>query len=228
MNSLLKAAAFAALLVASGAQAADLYGHTGMGGYKDDVQYSWWNAGDIFVRLRGEAVIPQVSSTSNIDKSLSISNAGIPEIDISYFLTKNIAVEAICCVSPHEIDAKGVGKVGDTWLFPPTLLLQYHFDMGQIKPYVGAGVNYTAFFDNSTASGFTNLKIHNAWGEAVQAGLDYHLTGNWFANIDFKKLWLRTEYSVNDGAIQGHVNLDPIIAGAGIGYRFGSSYVPLK
>jgi outer membrane protein len=225
MKCLLRAAAFAGLLVASGAQAADLYNHHDMDGYKNEGMYSWWNAGDIFVRVRGEAVVPQVSSTG---AALSVSNTGIPELDISYFLTKNIAVEAICCVSPHEIDAKGVGKVGNTWLFPPTVLLQYHLDMGQLKPYVGAGVNYTSFFDNSTAPGFSNLRIHPAWGEAVQAGVDYHLSGNWFANLDFKKLWLRTDYSVNDGAIHGHLNLDPIIAGGGIGYRFGGSYVPLK
>jgi outer membrane protein len=227
MNSLLKSAVFAGVFVATGVQAADLSGRMDMGGYKDDLMYSWWNAGDIFVRLRGEAVIPQVSSTGS---SLSVSKTGIPEIDISYFITKNIAVEAICCVSPHEIDAAGVGKIGNTWLFPPSLLLQYHFDMSQLKPYVGAGVNYTAFLDSSPATGLSNLKLGSAWGEVLQAGLDYHLSGNWFANLDFKKLWLRTDYSVNDGAtaIHGHVDLDPIIAGGGIGYRFGGGYDPLK
>ena len=230
MNSMLKAAALAALLAGPGASAADLYRHEGLGigGYKDDVEFSWWNAGDIFVRLRGEAVIPQVSSTSNTGNPLSVSKTGIPELDISYFLTKNIAIEAICCVSKHEIDAAGVGKVGETWMFPPTLLLQYHFDLGRLKPYVGAGANYTVFFDKTPAAGFSNLKLGDAWGEAVQAGLDYQVSGNWFANLDFKKLWLRTSYSVNDGAAHGHVDLDPIIAGAGIGYRFGGGLDPLK
>ncbi len=242
MKGFVKAAAFAGLLVATGAQAADLSGPVSMGGYKDDVPYSWWNAGDIFVRLRGEAVIPQ-TSTNNwkvfgvpvSGPDTPISTSGIPELDISYFLTKNIAIEAICCVSQHQIEGTGAissfGKVGDVWLFPPTVLLQYHFDMGQFKPYVGAGVNYTVFFDESSGPNYTGLKLNNAWGAVVQAGADYHLSGNWFANFDFKKLWLDTDASVNLlGAIpvSAHVNLDPIIAGAGIGYRFGTDYTPLK
>ena len=50
-------------------------------------------------------------------------------------------------------------EVGDTTMFPPTVLLQYHFDMGKIKPYVGAGVNYTVFFDNSTVWNCNHLKL---------------------------------------------------------------------
>lgn len=223
MKRFLKAAAFAGLLVATGAQAADLSGPASMGGgYKDDVAYSWWNAGDIFVRVRGEAVIPQVSSDVH---GLTATTAAIPEADITYFLTKHIAVETICCVTEHDLDVSGK-KVGDTTMFPPTVLLQYHFDgaalgMPALKPYVGAGVNYTVFFDESTG-----LKINDAWGAAVQAGLDYHLTGNWFANVDFKKFWLDTSFTLN-GA-HHNADLDPIIAGAGIGYRFGTGYTPLK
>ncbi len=71
-------------------------------------------------------------------------------------------------------------------------MLQYHFDMGKIKPYVGAGVNYTVFFDNTNG-----LKTNNAWGGAVQVGVDYQIKGNWFANVDFKKLWVGTDFSVS-------------------------------
>jgi outer membrane protein len=227
MKGFLKAAAFAGLLVATGAQAADLGAPANMGGYKDDVVYSWWNAGDIFVRLRGEAVLPDTKSTGGAP-NLKANDTAIPEADISYFLTKNIAIETICCVSPHEITQNGA-KIGDTTLFPPSVLLQYHFDMGKIKPYVGAGVNYTVFFDTKGSAAVNNsLKLDNAWGAVVQAGVDYHLTGNWFANVDFKKLWLGTDYSAANGSVKGHVDIDPIIVGAGIGYRFGTGYAPLK
>jgi outer membrane protein len=225
MKGFLKAAAFAGLLVATGAQAADLSGPASVGGYKDDVVYSWWNAGDIFVRLRGEAVLPDTKSTGSVT-NLKVNDTAIPEADISYFLTKNIAIETICCVSPHEITS-GSAKIGDTTLFPPTVMLQYHFDMGKIKPYVGAGVNYNVFFDTKGTSNAPGLKLDNAWGAAVQAGVDYHLSGNWFANVDFKKYWIGTDYSAN-GGVHGHVDIDPIIVGAGIGYRFGTGYAPLK
>ncbi len=219
MKSFVKAAVFAALVVPFAAQAADLGAPASMGGYKDDVVYSWWNAGDIFVRLRGEAVLPDTKSTGSVT-NLKASNGVIPEADISYFLTKNIAIEAICCVSKHDISSGGT-KLAETTLFPPTVMLQYHFDMGKFKPYLGAGVNYTVFFDNTNG-----LKLDNAWGAAVQAGVDYHVSGNWFANVDFKKLWVGTDYAL--GAAKGHVDIDPIIVGAGIGYRFGTGYSPLK
>jgi outer membrane protein len=254
MRHFLKAAALAGLLAATGAQAADLSGPAAAGGYKDGYAAEWWGAGDIFIRLRGEAVLPQVSTSSwklngapnaALDgANASITNSGIPELDISYFLTKNIAVEAICCVSPHTVNASGTiaadGKIADTWLFPPTVLLQYHFDgaavgLPQFKPYVGAGVNYTVFFDNNAGTNFSDVKIGDRWGAAVQAGFDYHLQGNWFLNVDFKKLWLNTDASatIAAGAAAGdrvsfHVNIDPIIVGAGIGYRFGGGYIPLK
>ncbi len=218
MKSLLKAAAVAALMVPFAAQAADLGAPVSMGSYKDDVAYSWWNAGDVFVRLRGVAVLPDSKSSGT--PGVTAGDSFIPEADISYFLTKNIAVEAICCVTKHDVKLNG-NKIASTTLFPPTVMLQYHFDMGKFKPYLGAGVNYTVFFDNTNG-----LKLDNAWGAAVQAGIDYNVSGNWFANIDFKKLWVGTDFDYKGNT--GHIDIDPIIVGAGIGYRFGTGYTPLR
>jgi outer membrane protein len=240
MKGFIKALAVAALFV-TGAQAADLSAPAA-GGYKDApyVADTWWNAGDIFVRVRAEALIPQVS-TGNWNPAipganLAVDTVFLPELDLSYFLTKNIAVELVCCFDRVDIHSAGsvaaLGKAGSTWLFPPTLLAQYHFDgFGAFKPYVGAGVNYTVFFDEQPSGKFTHLGLDNAVGGAVQVGLDYHLDGNWFANVDFKKLWLGTDWNVNVtgvGHVSGHVDIDPIIVGAGIGYRFGAPYIPLK
>jgi outer membrane protein len=239
MKGFIKALAVAAIVAATGAQAADLSAPAGYGGYKDAyVSDTWWQPGDVFVRVRAEALIPNTSTSSwnpaIPGANLSVDTIFLPELDLSYFITKNIAVELVCCVDQTTIHAAGTisadGKVGDTWLFPPTLLLQYHFDgFGKLKPYVGAGVNYTAFFDESTSGPFKDLKVSNAWGAAVQVGADYHLFGNWFANVDFKYVWLNTDFSVSAGSrISGHIDVDPILVGAGIGYRFGTGYVPLK
>jgi outer membrane protein len=237
-RSYIFAAALAGLVAAGGAQAADLYQ---AGGYKDGplVAESWTNPGDIFVRLRGLAVLPQTSTDHwNLagTPDVSITDSAIPEVDFTYFFTKNIAAELIAGVTPHTVNATGsisaVGKVGDAWLLPPTLTLQYHFYLTpQLKPYIGGGVNYTIFFDESTGPSFSSFKLDNNWGAAVQAGFDYKLAGNWFLNFDFKKLWLETDAHATLGAatpVYAHVNIDPIIVGAGIGYHFGSGYVPLK
>ena len=90
------------------------------------------------IRLRVVDVAPTASNNSVytfggafVGKGLTVGAQVIPELDLSYYFTPNIAVEAICCFSYHEIKAvnalSALGKVGNTWVFPPTLLLQYHF-----------------------------------------------------------------------------------------------------
>jgi hypothetical protein len=46
------------------------------------------------------------------------------------------------------------------------------------------------------------------------------LDNRWFLNLDLKKVWLKTNASINGGGITGKVHLDPWIVGAGVGYRF--------
>ncbi len=172
MKSYIWAAALAGLIAAGGAQAADLYQAAG---YKDGpvVLDSWPNAGDILVRLRGLAVLPQTSTdhwstnVTALNPNVSITDSAIPELDLTYFFTKNIAAELVLGVTPHTVNGTGgiapFGKVGDAWLLPPTLTLQYHFDTGTaFKPYVGGGVNYTIFFDESTGPSYSSFKLDNA------------------------------------------------------------------
>jgi outer membrane protein len=88
MRSYVWAAALAGLIAAGGAQAADLYQ---AGGYKDGpvVLDTWPNAGDILVRLRGLAVLPQTSTdhwstnVTALNPGVSITDSGIPELDLT-------------------------------------------------------------------------------------------------------------------------------------------------
>ena len=86
---------------------------------------------------------------------VDIGDQYVPELDITYFFTKNIAAELILAVTPHDVDAVNVTvpgaltdatvDLGDVWLLPPTLTLQYHFDTGtQFTPYVGAALIFLA------------------------------------------------------------------------------------
>ena len=161
----------------------------------------------------------------------------VPELDISYFLTKNLAVELILGVTPHDVNAAGAlkdagyGKIGDAWLLPPTLMAQYHFELGRgIKPYVGAGVNYTVFFDQGAGPHFQDFKLDDNWGFALQAGVDVPLGGNWFFNVDVKRIWLDTTATAYVGGtkVTADVTVDPWLVGVGIGYKFGAPAAPLK
>lgn len=185
------------------------------------------NEGPWLIRGRAIWVEPdEDASISAIGGDADIDASVMPELDISYFFTENIAAELILAVSPHDVAAVGtaIGNVdlGDVWLLPPTLLLQYHFTPhAQFRPYVGAGINYTVFFDASAPGGtVTSIDYDNSVGWALQAGVDYDLGGGWLLNGDVKKLFLNTDVSINGGAIAADVDIDPWIVGAGFGYRF--------
>lgn len=203
---------------------------------KDSTDYGYSTVyGPWMVRGRILGVIPDEGTSNwNIpgDPDVDIDNSVVPELDITYFFTNNIAAELILGVTPHDISGAGdlaaVDDIGSVWLLPPTLLLQYHFELDQgIKPYVGAGINYTVFF-NEDGGDLGSLDLENSFGWALQAGVDIPIQDNWYLNVDVKKLWLDTEATVNGGAITADVDIDPWIIGVGLGYRFGGYDVPLK
>lgn len=187
-------------------------------------------AGTVMIRLRAIGVIPldASSSISGIGGHVSTTAQAAPEIDGSYFFTDNIAVELIAATTRHELSATGtaVGKVdvGSTWVLPPTLTVQYHFmPTQQISPYIGAGVNASFFYGTKPAGPtVTGLSVNDSWGPAIQAGVDYNFSGHWFANLDVKQIFLNTAAHVSAGAvhIKAKDSLDPLVVGAGIGYRF--------
>ena len=110
--------------------------------------------------------------------------------------------------------------LGSVWVLPPTLTAQYHFNNSTgIVPYVGAGINYT-FFYNADPGGVSSVKYDDGFGYALQSGVDYKLDEHWMLNADIKKIFLNTDASVNGGAVTADVDLDPWVIGFGFGYRF--------
>ncbi len=188
-------------------------------------------AGTFMIRARVLGVIPENTSSSLSGAintgSVGTSNTVTPEVDFSYFITDNIALELIAATSKHDLYAKNspLGSsyhVGSTWVLPPTLLLQYHFlPHEKFSPYVGVGLNASFFYSTSPANNaVTQLAMTNNVGAAVQAGFDYNFSGHWFANVDVKQIFVSTSASINNGLIRAKTQLDPTVVGAGIGYRF--------
>jgi outer membrane protein len=187
-------------------------------------------AGDINIRLRGIGVVPtergDVKTAGGVDTGLNtrLGNAYVPEVDVSYFLTPNIALELIAATTKHDVDASGSGgrnvDLGSVWLLPPTLTVQYHFaPTSRFSPYVGAGLNYTIFY-NEKKGAANSISYDDNIGYALQAGIDYAIAGAWSLNLDVKKLWLNTDVKVNGGALKADVDINPWIFGVGVGYRF--------
>ncbi len=191
-----------------------------------------WNPWMIRVRALGVVTRNSGSVDTVAGSDLSTDDKVIPELDITYFFTKNIAAELILGTTKHSITGAGSINglpVGSAWLLPPTLTFQYHFtDFGAFKPYVGAGVNYTIFYSqsagNQTVGGLTVTDSHlkNSFGAALQVGFDYMLDRHWGINVDVKKLFLRPDWdgTINGAPFTGKVNLDPWLIGAGVTYKF--------
>lgn len=197
--------------------------------------------GDFLVRLQGTVVDPDASANVYAPAlipgaSADVSTEVLPTLTLTYFLNKNIAAELFCCFAKFDAEGKGtaIGGVdlGDFWVFPPIVTLQYHFDpMGGFKPYVGAGVEYMAFFSEGHAGpglGGASLDLDNAWGFALQAGFDLQIGQGWYLNADVKKVWLETNATWRDpgtGALvaSADVDVDPWIFSVGLGYRFNLS-----
>ena len=182
------------------------------------------SAGDIMVRARVIGVIPDESASTTIGGDVNVSDDWVPEVDFTYFVTDNIALELIAGTTKHDVSHKPTGiDLGEVSLLPPTLTLQYHFmPKERFSPYVGAGLNYTFFYDESPAAGspVTSIDYENSVGYALQAGIDYAVADQWYLNVDVKKIFLSTDVSMNGGAINADVDLDPWLIGVGVGYRF--------
>jgi outer membrane protein len=144
----------------------------------------------------------------------------IPEVDISYFFTKNIATELVLTY-PQEIDIKvGGTKQGTIKALPPSLMLQYHYtELGDFKPYAGVGLNYTIFTKRSNILGGAAQVDSSSLGLAAQVGLDYALDKNWSLNLDVKYIQMSTDVKVGGNKV-GSVGLNPYTIGLGVGYHF--------
>lgn len=187
--------------------------------------------GDILVRARVIGVLPDDSADIDpIGGDSDISDAYVPEIDFTYFLTDNIAVEVIAAVTPHDVEAvnTALGDVdlGEVTLLPPTVTLQYHYPVTEtVKPYAGVGLNYTTFFNDDLPSGspLESIDYDDSFGIALQAGVDIDINEKWFVNFDVKKVYINTDVTIDAGElgiVNADVDIDPLIVGAGVGRRF--------
>lgn len=155
--------------------------------------------------------------TSFAGANTTISWAVVPTVTVDYFFNKNWSVELICCFTPHKVQGMGSiygANVIDTLVFPPSLTIDYHFtNFGAFQPYLGVGVNFTAFLTTKggqtpyqlatpfvsgalpqpqapTVVSATSASITPSWGVVGQAGFDYMLTENWGVNFDVKYIMM--------------------------------------
>lgn len=207
-----------------------------------------YEAGDWLVRGRMINVNPNDSSGTlttqafgNLGKGVGVNSDTVPELDITYMITPNWGVELILGTSKHTVRGEktvgsilgslpGSKNVIDTWVLPPTLTLQYHFlPQSNIRPYVGAGVNYTQFYSEKVPKSSAiyqpgaKVNLSSSLGWAVQAGVDIAINDDWFVNLDVKYLDIDTTARFKNTAVGSakiKADINPTVWGIGIGRRF--------
>lgn len=171
------------------------------------------------------AVVPALGTVEVEDK-------WFPEIDIVYSLSRHWAAELILTYPQrHDVTLGGI-DIGRVTHLPPTLTLQYHFRPdGLVRPYLGAGINYTRLnptLNAAPALGGVDAPLdldRNSWGLAGQAGVDLRFVSNWSINLDGKYVRIAAEnIRVASGQLAGvevtDLDVDPWLLSAGMSYHF--------
>jgi outer membrane protein len=146
-----------------------------------------------------------------------------PTFTVEYFLRDRVGIELLAALPfRHDIAIRGLGKVGSTKHLPPTVSLQYHFASGgKATPFLGAGLNYTAFFSEETTGPLagTRLVLDDSWGLAAHAGIDFAVGRRSALRIDARWIDIDADVSI-EGVKIGRAQIDPLVYGAAWITRF--------
>lgn len=196
--------------------------------------------GDFQLRGRLIGIVPDDDSgeiTGVAGSGVEVDSAATLEVDFTWFLSSNLAVELIAATAEHDINgtgsAAGLGRIADTMVLPPTATLQYHWNTdGKVQPYIGAGINYTLFYSEDVTDSLdmflgtaSRIDLDDSFGFAAQAGMDVQVSDNWFFNLDVKYLDIDTTAIIRDDATSAElarvdVDVNPWVPGIGMGYRW--------
>ncbi len=198
-----------------------------------------YEAGDIILRAGAVTVDPREDSSAvNIAGTNAPGTAATLDSDtqlglnFAYMVTDHLGVELLAATPfEHDIGTKGLGglKLGSVKHLPPTLSLVYYpmASSSAFQPYVGAGINYTWFFEDklsseAEAAGFNGLDLDDSWGLAAQIGADYMLTDNLLLNAQVRYIDIDTEGTTYAGPakVKVDVDVDPFVYMIGLGYKF--------
>lgn len=198
-------------------------------------------AGDIQIKGFATAVLPDGAITEvNTDliglpagSQTQASDSIVPTVAIEYFVSSSFSLETICCVTPHDVagagSLAGAELIDDAIILPASITAKYHFDLGGIKPYVGAGATYFMIFSedvgvDAAALGATDVDLSDELGFLLQAGVDIPLNENGLGlSLDAKRYFVGTTATFRAGqtvALESEHDLDPWVISAGLAFRF--------
>lgn len=180
-------------------------------------------AGDMFARFTATTVNPTnnqeafsvVPAVAKVDSDTQLGATFV------YMIDNSIGFEVLAATPfSHEITAGGT-KIGETKHLPPTVSIQYYFNAtSKLRPYVGAGLNYTTFFNDKTIPSLGgDLELDDSFGLAAQVGIDYDIDEKWFVSADVRYINIETT-ATNSAAGTADVEINPTVFSFGVGYKF--------
>ncbi|MRU14348.1 OmpW family protein [Roseovarius sp. A21] len=172
--------------------------------------------GDMLLGLGIGYIQPTDSYSGTPGTPLRVDGNARPTLTFEYFIADNIGIEVLAATPfEHDIETPA-GDIGKTKHLPPTVSLQYHFtNNSSMTPFIGAGINYTTFWDDRLNSG-APLKLDDSWGYALHAGIDFAVSEKAAIRTDLRYIDIETDAS-SGGTALGKVKIDPVV--------FGVSYV---
>lgn len=187
--------------------------------------------GEFFIRAGTATVRPTEGSDNVLGMGgFSVSNNTQLGLTFDYMVTDNIGIELLAATPfRHRVGLGATGDLATVRQLPPTLMAQWYFGdaKSKVRPYIGAGINYTTFFDadfNQTGkdAGLTDLSVKDSWGAAGQVGLDYMVNDNWLLNMSVWYMDIDTEVKFKAGGEEQNIKtrIDPWVFMFSAGYRF--------
>ncbi len=180
--------------------------------------------GDWLLRVGAGMVDPDTPNADVGGADLDVDSGTSLVFNGTYFFTPNVAFEVLAALPfKHDVDLEGAGQVAEVKHLPPTFSLQYHFDTGnKFRPYVGAGLNWTIFFDESTEGALagTDLDLDDSFGLAAQVGADIDVSDNMFLNFDFRWIDIDADAEVSPLGLEFDVEVDPYVYSLTLGWKF--------
>jgi outer membrane protein len=174
-------------------------------------------------------------------------NLKLKDVVTAYFayvrrLTDHFSVELALGAPPlTKTVGKGPAKLGSVpfngqeivtarWL-SPTLLLTYNFfdESHRLRPYIGAGVNYTRFYSrqstaagNAATGGPTSISLTTSVGPAGTLGLSYRITRHFSLYGSVSASSVDSTLTANTAGLirTSHISFGPRAAVLAAGYTF--------
>ncbi|KGK21759.1 membrane protein [Vibrio navarrensis] len=190
--------------------------------------------GDYILRVGLASVMPNDSSDKILGSSheLEVDSNTQLGLTFGYMYTDNISFEVLAATPfSHNISTElgGLDNIAKTKHLPPSFMVQYYFGTKEStwRPYVGAGLNYTMFFDEGfndrgKGAGLSDLSLEDSWGLVANVGVDYALNDTWFLNTSLWYADIDTEatYKAGGTSYKTDVTIDPWVMMFTGGYKF--------